>query len=516
MEEQERKRWWRLVAVALMGGGVAVGSWVNLIHPVTAEPIPKLTAVLDDQAIREQGVWTRASNPLSQPASSPSAPVTPASGAPASQTFTGPVVPTGGTGSSVLVIPSYDPGTPGPRSSDTTIINSASQLPNLPTIPSPTALPNAVPVPTPSIPIIPVQAIGSPISSPSVSSIPTPALPPANTAVPAPIEVTPAAPPLRFPDTIQPVMPVKPEMSLPGGNGGISVKSDNPPPIGVVVPGYLNPAAQPVQGIATPTIPAPPISPVIPPVPEVRFPATLIDRPKTGENLLQQSEKDTFPLNSLTGPDSFKTSTPGDDTMRNSYKHAATLAILGGLFMGHTNPSFAADPKAADDKDKELADWKEHAKKTNEQLKAIQEQLAKIQAEQVKINEVLKGKKDEKGIPSPYDTGVVEKLNTLTDKLADIEKEFQKLQKSSTSNRLAAPVNPILDPTAGKSIVRIANEYPVKISMVVNGTSYEVLPNKTLDVTVPAGSFSYQLLQSGASQTTGQIKEKETVTLRIK
>ena len=41
-------------------------------------------------------------------------------------------------------------------------------------------------------------------------------------------------------------------------------------------------------------------------------------------------------------------------------------------------------------------------------------------------------------------------------------------------------------------------------------------PSKTLDVDVPAGNFTYQLLESGAEATKSVIKEKETVTLRIK
>ena len=37
-----------------------------------------------------------------------------------------------------------------------------------------------------------------------------------------------------------------------------------------------------------------------------------------------------------------------------------------------------------------------------------------------------------------------------------------------------------------------------------------------LDVEVPAGDFTYHLLQSGAAPTKSAIKDKETVTLRIK
>jgi hypothetical protein len=66
--------------------------------------------------------------------------------------------------------------------------------------------------------------------------------------------------------------------------------------------------------------------------------------------------------------------------------------------------------------------------------------------------------------------------------------------------------------------VKIINEYPVEIAMVINGASpsYRVAPGTTLDVEVPAGDFTYQLLQSGAPATKSTIKDKETVKLRIK
>ena len=75
---------------------------------------------------------------------------------------------------------------------------------------------------------------------------------------------------------------------------------------------------------------------------------------------------------------------------------------------------------------------------------------------------------------------------------------------------------PTVDPKAGKGTVRVVNEYPVQISIVVNGTSYRVAPSKTLDIDVPAGDFTYQLLEAGAASTKSVIREKETVTLRIK
>ena len=65
-------------------------------------------------------------------------------------------------------------------------------------------------------------------------------------------------------------------------------------------------------------------------------------------------------------------------------------------------------------------------------------------------------------------------------------------------------------------MVRVVNDYPIQISMVINGISHKIPPSMALDFDVQAGEFNYQLLESGAAPTKSYIKEKETVTLRIK
>ena len=64
--EEERKRWWRYVAIAVVGGGLAVGGWVKFMRPATAEPAPKLTAAVDDQTYPDRGAWSRSSRSMNQ------------------------------------------------------------------------------------------------------------------------------------------------------------------------------------------------------------------------------------------------------------------------------------------------------------------------------------------------------------------------------------------------------------------------------------------------------------------
>jgi len=168
-------------------------------------------------------------------------------------------------------------------------------------------------------------------------------------------------------------------------------------------------------------------------------------------------------------------------------------------------------PTRIDDKT-DLADLKTKVETANTRLGDIQKDLKNL-------TELLNGRRDKDGFPIETSPGLVAELKKLTDRLAAVESELGKM-KGQTSLRPGSTGGPapgaIIDPRAAKGIIRVVNEYPVQISIVVNGTSYRVAPTKTMDVEVPAGEFTYQLLESGAASTKSVIKEKETVTLRIK
>ncbi len=209
-----------------------------------------------------------------------------------------------------------------------------------------------------------------------------------------------------------------------------------------------------------------------------------------------------------------------------TFNQTAAAAVLGGVLSAPANPALAVPPFPAPvvpvapikaDEKTDAAEAKRLGEDANRKLTAIQEQLKQLA-------EVLNGKRDEKGFPLPSDPGLVAEMRTLKDKLERLEKDVFKLETDirslkSTSLRPPAP-GPIpgatVDPKAGKGTVRVVNEYPVQISIVVNGTSHRVAPSKSLDIDVAAGDFTYQLLESGAASTKSVIKERETVTLRIR
>jgi hypothetical protein len=251
-------------------------------------------------------------------------------------------------------------------------------------------------------------------------------------------------------------------------------------------------------------------------------PGKVVDRPRQPDLPIPSTEK-AYQL--PTEPSKSPAPAPGEATVLNLNRNIAAAVIGGVLFApAHVNakppltvpnPVVPSLPTAADDKT-EISELKKQLEASDKKLSDIQETLRLL-------NETLNGKRDKDGNPFPI-PGLVGQVKELKDKLKLLEDEVTKL-KTNTSLRPTTPTNPpnpmtptspVVDPKAGKGTVRVVNEYPVQISIVVNGTSYRVAPTKSLDIDVAAGEFTYQLLESGAAATRSVIKEKETVTLRIK
>jgi hypothetical protein len=70
-------------------------------------------------------------------------------------------------------------------------------------------------------------------------------------------------------------------------------------------------------------------------------------------------------------------------------------------------------------------------------------------------------------------------------------------------------------PFSGKGLIRLVNDFPTEVTMVLNGITYRIPPRQTVDISVPAGEFSYQLLDAGGTLVRKPIREQEMVVLRI-
>jgi hypothetical protein len=520
-----RKRWWRAVAIAAVGGGV-IGGWFGLVRPQSAKSEP---------GHAEETAWTRA------PVTTPAAPtVAEVVRGPEVAPPTGPVTPAGavllvpvpGAGGPVVpAIPVPPPGLPdiqpvaGPRVPDAGLTGGdKAALPAVPVVPAlpPAELP-PLPVPpkTPDVKPVAPAADVTPKAPAPVGVPPMPAMPavpppmmtaepptapfappmpvvppvefgakPATPVIPQPAGIAPSPSPVKPVDPMQPAVPAKPDSDL---------KPSDPA-------NTLNPTVPPVSPVA-------PAVPITPPAFSGReAPGTAVDRAKSSDPNFGSSDKFVFPVPAKPAPD--PTPAPRDDTMV-KLTTATAFAVLGGALLAAEKAAALPVPSPApgmlvkaDDKDVE---------KLKTDLAAANKKIDDLEKQVKRLTELLTGRKDDLGLAVPTDPGAVEDVKRLKDKIAGLETEIKTLKNQTTALRptVGAPGVPEVKP---KGIVKIINEYPVEISMVINGAapSYRVAPNTTLEVEVPAGDFTYQLLQSGAPATKSVIKDKEVVKLRIK
>jgi hypothetical protein len=517
-----RKRWWRAVAIAAVGGGVIAGGWFGLVR-AKAQPEP-LPAVPD-------GVWTRTTNPTPAPTvaedrQSPAPAVSTVTVAPVSAVLP---VPTPGTGSPVLpavpvappgsvavpAVPPIEPVGAGPRIPDAGLVGDKNTLPAVPAVPSlppaelpvlpappkspevkPVVPPVAVPAPltdmipkpiaTPPMPAIPplpgatAEPPKAPAPLPPVAPAPgSPGVPPAP-VLPYPMEVTPSLPPTKPTDPVQPVVPSLPDSGLKPTNPGNT----------------LNPTPSPVA-------PAVPIA--VPGGPGRETPGTPVDRPKPADSPFGPSDKFVFPLPAQIGLH------PREDTMLRINTTAAFAFLGSALFaVEHAKavPTFPVPAVPVPGSTVKADPTPEQLKKD---LDEANKKIGELEKQVKKLTELLTGKLDDKGFRLESDPGAIEEIKKLRNRIAELETDLKNL-KTQTVQR--PPIVP--DAPKVKGLVKVINEYPIDITIVINEKSYRVAPGNRLEVEVPVGDFTYQLLQSGAPPTKSVIKEKEPVTLRIK
>jgi hypothetical protein len=169
--------------------------------------------------------------------------------------------------------------------------------------------------------------------------------------------------------------------------------------------------------------------------------------------------------------------------------------------------ALAATPAyAGEDKEKAKPIDAAEVKKQLDDIKADVKQILDLQKD---LAGAVFGKTD--GKP---DSGLVKRLGDLAALIGKLDERLTAMEKKmdGTTTRTSER------PPAGTSraFVRIVNDYPVDMTMLVNGRSTRLLPGEVKTVEVPSGSYTYELLASGQMATTSTLKDGETVTLRIK
>jgi TolA-binding protein len=118
---------------------------------------------------------------------------------------------------------------------------------------------------------------------------------------------------------------------------------------------------------------------------------------------------------------------------------------------------------------------------------------------------------------------VNERINGLEGRIKQLQGDLETMRtQATTSNRPsgyagtgngAAPAPPPLPPTTGT--IRLRNTFPEQVSVVVNGVSYELLPNETRDLAGhPAGAFTYEVLGIQGRKTV-DLRPNETFTISV-
>lgn len=167
------------------------------------------------------------------------------------------------------------------------------------------------------------------------------------------------------------------------------------------------------------------------------------------------------------------------------------------------------------------------AQPTADDVKKITDDITALKKDVTDVREALYGVKD---APGSFNNSIFGRLNQLDDKVRKIEDKLDKLNDqlgvvisssaASPLNKGAAGVPQPMSPATGATAikggtVRVVNEYAVEVSLILNGKAYRFNPGETRAVEVPAGDYTYELLQSGSPPITSKVKEGETVTLRV-
>lgn len=173
-----------------------------------------------------------------------------------------------------------------------------------------------------------------------------------------------------------------------------------------------------------------------------------------------------------------------------------------------------ASPVAAQDEDKKKTQPDLATIKT--QLDQIEKDVKDIQVYRKRINDELFGKEDARALA---DMGLIRRITEIESKIDRINETLRaiNLKLGDAGKSTMSAFGPMLPGAAvGRGLVRIVNDYPTEMSMIVNGRSHRVPPGQTVTVDVPPGSFTYELLHAGSNPTTTTVKEGETMTLRIR
>jgi outer membrane murein-binding lipoprotein Lpp len=179
---------------------------------------------------------------------------------------------------------------------------------------------------------------------------------------------------------------------------------------------------------------------------------------------------------------------PGDATM--TAPKFALAAVVGAAL------TFAPTATAADAKD--------DLSKTVEKLDALVKRLEAAE----------KSLTDYKMTNATAVSQVQNDVEGLKSRIRQIEDDVKALRQMGNP-AVTSKFGPGTDIGNRLGRVRLTNEYLEEMSVVVNGVAYRLVPGQTRTVSVPAGTFTYQVLQLQPNVQTRTIAPDEEKPIRI-
>ena len=103
-------------------------------------------------------------------------------------------------------------------------------------------------------------------------------------------------------------------------------------------------------------------------------------------------------------------------------------------------------------------------------------------------------------------------FSPVGNELEEVKKQLDQLRQEMARSRGPVRAN---YPVTETGRIRLVNEFPNEVAVIVNGVSYHLVPGetRTLD-SQPAGTFTYQVLGAQHELQPRQLKANETFTIR--
>jgi hypothetical protein len=201
--------------------------------------------------------------------------------------------------------------------------------------------------------------------------------------------------------------------------------------------------------------------------------------------------------------------TPGDAPMPFNPKSVVTSTIAGAALMGG---AMAEDPKKPITPPTSVPADATTVEKLNKEIDTLKADLKFNKEKREQLELLVNGKPN---AVDKIDMGLAKRLEKAEVELKQLTRKIELMEAAGTKSVVEKTTLPAT--IAGKGKIVIVNEFKVKLSVMLNGTSYPLDKDETKTIVVNEGQFKYELVDfAGATPVTSNIKEGETVTLRIK